>query len=289
MEMELFMKTAIIEAELSLREGNNGFGAVIVKDGFTLAASHDKEDTENDPTSHAEMNAIKEVSKKLGKKLSGCIIISTHEPCPMCASAIVWSGITHVVYGYSIKEALLQDRKRMDLQCREIFERAGANISVQEGVMKAECSVLYRKDVRVEIDRLRNADDRVLSGLNDDSISRRTKWFHENNCNFKFITADLLDSGYTLLLERFHITPEEAPIVKKTDREVVFHSMNFCPTLEACRILGLDTKSVCKKLNENSTDILLKQIDSRLHFSRNYDKLRPYTKYCEEMISLDIE
>lgn len=288
MELKKLMKIAIKEAELSLCEGNNGFGAVIAKDGIILAASHDKEDTQNDPTSHAEMNAIREASKKLGRKLSGCSIVSTHEPCPICASAIVWSGIAHAAYGYSIKEALLQGRKRMDLQCKEAFERAGANISVQEGVMKAECSVLYRKDVRTEIDRLRNADERVLSELNEDSISRRTKWFHENKSSFNFISGDLLESGYNLLLERFHITPEEAPIVKRTDREVVFYSMNFCPTLEACRILGLDTRHVCKRLNENSTDILLKQIDSRLHFSRNYDKLRPYTQYCEEMISLDI-
>jgi tRNA(adenine34) deaminase len=288
MELEKFMKVAIKEAEISLREGNNGFGAVIIKDGTIIAASHDKEDTENDPTSHAEINAIREASKKLGKKLLECSIVSTHEPCPMCASAIVWSGITCVAYGYSIKEALLQGRKRMDLQCREIFERAGANISVLEGVMKAECSVLYRKDVRTEIDRLRNADDRALSEMNEDSISRRIKWFHENKGNFKFISGDLLESGYNLLLERFHITPEEAPIIKKTGRKVVFHSMNFCPTLEACRILGLDTRHVCRRLNENSTDILLKQMDSRLHFSRNYDKLRPYTQYCEEMISIDL-
>lgn len=288
MELEKLMKLAIKEGELSLCEGNNGFGAVIAKDGIILAVSHDREDTENDPTSHAEMNAIREASKKLGRKLSGCSIVSTHEPCPMCASAIVWSGIAHAVYGYSIKKALLQSRKRIDLQCKEVFERAGADISVQEGVMEAECSVLYRKDVRTEIDRLRNANERVLSELSEDSISRRTKWFHENKSSFKFISGDLLESGYNLLLERFHIWPEEAPIVKRTDREVVFHSMNFCPTLEACRILGLDTRHVCKRLNENSTDILLKQIDSRLHFSRNYNKLRPYAQYCEEMISLDI-
>jgi hypothetical protein len=66
----------------------------------------------------------------------------------------------------------------------------------------------------------------------------------------------------------------------------MFHSMNFCPTLEACRILGLDTRHVCRKLNENATNILVKQIDTRLNFSRNYDKLRPYSEYCEEMINI---
>lgn len=84
MELEECMKIAIKEAERSLCEGNHGFGAVIMKDGQIIAAAHDKEDTEDDPTSHAEMNAIRQASQRLGKKnLSGCILVSTHEPCPM--------------------------------------------------------------------------------------------------------------------------------------------------------------------------------------------------------------
>jgi tRNA(adenine34) deaminase len=154
------------------------------------------------------------------------------------------------------------------------------------GNFKREYSVLYREDVRKEIEKLQNVDDRILSELNDDSIRRRTKWFQENRSSFGFVTKDLLYSGYRLLLERFRITEEEAPIIKRSEHEIVFHSMNFCPTLEACKILGLDTRYICKRLNENSTDILLKQIDLRLSFSRNYDKLRPYTEYCEEMIRI---
>ncbi|MPM12880.1 tRNA-specific adenosine deaminase [bioreactor metagenome] len=286
MELEKYMKIAIGEAEASLREGNNGFGTVIVKDGKLIASAHDKEDTESDPTSHAEINAIREASRKLGQKLSGCILISTHEPCPMCASTIVWAGITEVAYGYSIEEAIAQGRKRMDLPCVEIFSKANNAIQIYDGVLKNECSILYRDDVRKEIERLRGADDQKLKELNEDSIRRRIKWFQENRDRFDFISQDLLDSGYQLLLERFRISSDEAPVIHKTDKAIVFHSMNFCPTLEACRILDLDTQYICKKLNENSTDTLLKQIDKRLIFSRNYDKLRPYSEYCEESISL---
>ena len=60
--------------------------------------------------------------------------------------------------------------------------------------------------------------------------------------------------------------------------------MNFCPTLEACKILNLDTRKICKLYNENATDVLIKQIDKNLIFVRNYKKLRPYSEYCEEMI-----
>ncbi len=286
MKLDQFMRIAIEEAKISLREGNNGFGSVIIKDGNIIVSSHDKEDTENDPTSHAEMNAIREASKIIGKKLSGCILVSTHEPCPMCASAIVWAGITDVAYGYSIDEAVLQGRKRIELSCKDIFNKAETKISTYEGILNDECSVLYRKDVRRDVERLRNADDKILSELNEDSICRRLNWFSENKSAFDFITEDILSSGHRLLLKRFGITQEEAPVIKKSDREIIFHSINFCPTLEACKILELDTRYICKKMNELSTDTLLKQIDGRLNFTRNYDKLRPYTEYCEEVISL---
>ena len=288
MELAPYMESAINEAKISLREGNNGFGAVIIKVGRIIASSHDMEDTENDPTSHAEINAIKAASQKLGKRLTGCILVSTHEPCPMCAAAVVWSGISEIAYGYSIREALTQGRKRIKMTCGEIFQRADADIKIHEGILNEECSILYRKDVRAEIEKLRDADDRVLQELNADSASRRIQWYEENHGTFGFINHnDILGSGYALLLTRFKITEAEVPVVKKTNREIVFHSKNFCPTLEACRILGLDTRKICKKLNESSTDLLLKQTDKRLGFSRNYEKLRPYSEYCEEMIYLE--
>ena len=287
MELDKYMKAALEEAKISLREGNNGFGAVIIKDGQIISSAHDMEDTENDPTSHAEINAIKQASQKLGKNLAGCILVSTHEPCPMCAAALVWSGISEIAYGYSIKEAIKQGRKRIELTCYELFKRANARIKINENILNHECSILYRKDVRAEIEKLRNANDKVLNELNADSINRRVKWFKENREKFEFINDDILSSGYKLLLNRFNITEDQAPVIRKSHREIVFHSKNFCPTLEACKILGIDTRVICKKLNENSTDTLIKQIDQRLRFSRNYEKLRPHTKYCEEMINIE--
>jgi len=287
MGLTQYMKVAIEEAKVSLREGNNGFGAVIIKDGRIIVSAHDREETENDPTSHAEMNAIKTAARKLGKNLAGCILVSTHEPCPMCATAAIWAGISEIVFGYSIREAIMQGRNRIEITCDDIFKKADAHIKIHEGILNEECSLLYHKDVRTEIKKLRNANDVILDELNADSICRRVKWFQENHQKFDFINKDILISGYRLLLERFGITEEEAPIIEKSDKKIVFHSKNFCPTLEACNILGIDTRRICKQMNENSTDILVKQIDSHLSFSRNYDKLRPYTDYCEEMISME--
>jgi tRNA(adenine34) deaminase len=280
------MRLALEEAKASLREGNNGFGAVIIKDAQVIASAHDKENTDRDPTSHAEINAIKAACQKIGRNFQGCILVSTHEPCPMCASAIVWSGITELAYGYSIQEALSQGRRRIALSCAELFQKAGVDVRIHMGILHDECSLLYRSDVRSEIKKLRNITDEQLQELNLESANRRVQWFKEKQATFSFKNEDPLCLGYKLLLKRFNITEQQAPISIKSESQLVFHSQNFCPTLEACKILGLDTRIICKKLNENATDALIKQIDPRLEFSRNYDKLRPYTEYCEEMIKI---
>lgn len=281
------MKVAIEEAILSLREGNHGFGSVIIKNDEIVAKAHDLEESTNDSTSHAEMNAIQLASKKIGKNLEGCILLSTHEPCPMCSTAIIWSGLKHISYGYSIEESIKQGRRRINLNCGEIFSRAEQTIRIDKNVLFKQCNVLYRQDVRNEIKRLRNITQDKLEFYNTDSANRRVEWYNENKSTFKFINDNSLYSAYNLLLKRFNIDSTEAEIIEQSDSLIIFHSKNFCPTLEACKILDYDTRYICRNYNENSTDVLIKQIDSRLKFNRNYEKLRPYSDYCEEMIILE--
>lgn len=286
MDLSKYMQIAIDEAIISLREGNNGFGAVIIYKNEILVRTHDMEDTRQDATSHAELNAIKIASRKLGKDLSSCILISTHEPCPMCATAVIWSGINTIAYGYSIEDAISQGRKRINITCEEIFKRADTDIKIYKGIQKHKCAILYNKAVRNEIEKLRDADDETLESLNVSTAESRIQWFKNNYDNFDFINEDILTSAYKLLVARFNIETDEAPISKRTDKKITFKSMNFCPTLEACKILGLDTRYICKKLNEKATDALVKQIDKRLTFTRNYDCIRPHSDYCEETISI---
>ncbi|MBN1609956.1 MAG: hypothetical protein JW940_25235 [Polyangiaceae bacterium] len=82
------------------------------------------------------------------------------------------------------------------------------------------------------------------------------------------------------------ISADQAPIVEKSETKLVFHSKNPCSTLQACELLGLDTRLVCRHHNERATDALVKCIDPRLRFARNYDRLRPHCEFCEEMIIL---
>lgn len=280
------MHVALDEARQSLREGNHGFGAVIVGEGKIIAQAHDEEESQQDCTSHAEINAIKKASRIRGKNLSGCTIVSTHEPCLMCAAAIVWSGISEIAFGYSIEESIEQGRKRIALRCADVFTGAGRNITIVPGVLHDECKILYLKTVRSEVKRLRGATGEILKAYDEESKNKRREWFEANKSNFDFLKSDKLDAAYNVLLCRLGIGSEEAPIVKRTSRQVVFHSKNFCPTLEACKILNLDTRYICKWYNEESTDSLIKLADSNLQFSRNYEKLRPYTDYCEEYICI---
>jgi Cytosine/adenosine deaminases len=281
-----YMEIALEEAKASLKEGNHGFGAVIVRDGEILARARDREESDSDPTSHAELNAIRMTAQKYGRDFEGCTLIATHEPCPMCATAIIWSRIKTLVYGYSISQAQAQGRRRIDLTCRELFERAGWDIELHSGILAGQCGILYRKDVRDEIKKLRNVTAGKLEIMKNELLSKRLAWCQQNRQQFTMNQSDPLEGGYRLLLQKLGISPEEAPVVLKTVNKIVFHSQNFCPTLEACRILDLDTRMICRQLNEGPTDALVKQLDSRLEFGRNYEKLRPYCDYCEEMVVL---
>lgn len=281
------MALGIEEANQSLREGNCGFGAVIIKGTEVVAKAHDTEKTRQDPTAHAELTAIRMAAGLLGRDLSGCTMISTHEPCPMCATAILWSGIRALAYGYSIKEAIRQGRRRIDLPCREIFERAGQPVTIVEGVLHAKCSVLYNQDVRHAVQQLRNADERRLQTMSAELTRKRLDWFKTHRSELNLSGRDPLDQAYMVFLKKLNLLPGDAPIVARDSANLFIHSKNFCPTLEACRILGLNTRWICARLTEQPMDTLLKQINPRLRFFRNYECLRPDAQYCEEVIGLD--
>jgi len=281
------MVVAIEEAKISLQEGNCGFGAVIAQNGELIAKAHDTEKTGGDSTAHAEMIAIRCASAKLGRDLSGCVLIATHEPCPMCATAIIWSGITEIAYGYSIKDAIEQGRKRIDLSCRELFIRAGKEICINADLLHDQCSVLYNKVVRDGIDQLRDADKQKLEALAEDLSKKRSRWYAGHGHSLVTDGEDILKAAYRVFLQKLGISEDQAPIVRCDETYLILHSNNFCPTLEACKLLGLETRFVCKHLTEKPTTDLIRQIHPKLRFMRNYERLRPHSDYCEEMIILE--
>ena len=287
-DFEKFMKIAIEEARNSFKEGNKGVGAVLVKNGEIIATAHDTVLTDLDPTAHAEMNVIRKVSKKYGKDLTGFVVVSTLEPCPMCTGAIVWAKVSEIAYGTSIRDSMRLGRTMINLSCREIIKRSPWRIRLKEGVLKEECLRLYNEEIRKLVEKFRIAMNSGWEHIEQEFIEKRSRWFEENKKSIlKKLEGTDVEKAYRLLLMKIGMKESEVPIVKKTEKKIVFHSKNFCPALEACKILGLDTREVCKAVFEKSTGELIRKINPKLRFTRNYRCIRPYALYCEEMITLE--
>jgi tRNA(Arg) A34 adenosine deaminase TadA len=105
--MNEYMKEAKELAEENLTTNAGGpFGACIVKDGEVIGRGSNKVISENDPTAHAEIIAIREACKNIGSHdLSGCELYTSCYPCPMCLSAIIWANIKKVYYGNTKEDA----------------------------------------------------------------------------------------------------------------------------------------------------------------------------------------
>jgi len=103
---EKFMQKAIELSIVNVATGGGPFGAVIVKKGEIISDGTNNVTKKNDPTAHAEINAIRNASKKLKNfSLKGCEIYTSCEPCPMCLSAIYWANIDKIFYANTRKDA----------------------------------------------------------------------------------------------------------------------------------------------------------------------------------------
>lgn len=101
-----YMKRAIELSQKNITNGGGPFGAVIVKDGKIIGEGFNKVTANNDPTAHAEVEAIREACKALSNfDLTGAEIYTSCEPCPMCLSAIYWARLSKIYYANTKKDA----------------------------------------------------------------------------------------------------------------------------------------------------------------------------------------
>lgn len=107
MEHNKFLRQAIELAITNTDEsGAQPFGSVIVKDGVVIATGVNEIAAHNDPTAHAEIQAIRQACEKLGEpELSGCVLYASSRPCPLCIEAIGWANLEAVYYAASFEEA----------------------------------------------------------------------------------------------------------------------------------------------------------------------------------------
>ena len=148
--MDKFMKEAIKEAEKGIESGDGGpFGVVVVKDGVIVGKGHNKVLKNNDATCHGEMEAIKSASKKLGTfDLSGCVLYTTGEPCPMCLSACLWANIEKVYYGCS-----LMDNEKIGFRDKKFDSLMGGRKNLKNYLVelnRKECLELFEKYLKIE-------------------------------------------------------------------------------------------------------------------------------------------
>lgn len=139
-----FMERAIQKTREGIAAGQTPFGAVIVHRGNVVAAAHNTVWKTTDPTAHGEVNAIREAALKLKTiDLSGCVMYTTCEPCPMCLTAIHWSKIERVVYGATIADAEKAGFSELTIPAVEMVKQGGSPLKVESGLLREACAALF--------------------------------------------------------------------------------------------------------------------------------------------------
>jgi len=133
------MQQALVEAETAARLGEVPIGAVVVRGGEVIGRGYNLREASNDPTTHAEMVAIRAAAKRLGSwRLLDCTLYVTLEPCVMCMGAIILARIPRLVFACRDPKAgavgSLYDFSR--------DERFNHRVEAVEGVLGDECSTM---------------------------------------------------------------------------------------------------------------------------------------------------
>lgn len=148
-EKEKYMKMAIVQAKKAERLDEVPIGCVIVHDGMVVGRGYNRRNIDRNTLSHAELNAIKKASKKLGDwRLDDCEMYVTTEPCQMCAGAIVQARIKKVYIGCMNPKAGCAGSILNLLQ----VDKFNHQVEIESGILKDECSSLLTSFFR----KLRN-------------------------------------------------------------------------------------------------------------------------------------
>jgi tRNA(adenine34) deaminase len=136
-----FMARALVQARRALEHGDVPVGALVVHGGVVVATGHNRREVDRDPLAHAEILALREAARALGRwRLTGCTLYATLEPCPMCAGALVHARVDRLVY------AAADPRTGA---CGSILDlvrdpRLNHRLDVVSGVLQAEASELLK-------------------------------------------------------------------------------------------------------------------------------------------------
>lgn len=140
----------------------------------------------------------------------------------------------------------------------------------------------FESKVRQQIERLGRCSCHAIELK---VVEKRLLWFKQNHPDTNGCTRPSPRRAFELLFfDYMGLSEDVLPVVSETETEITWLSLNECPTLEACKALGLDTRQVCRAVYEKSTQAFVSQLDPQLRFLRSYEEIRPYSNHCKEMI-----
>ena len=144
---EEIMTAAIDLCKKGIDRGQSPFAAVIATErGEIIESAYNTVRLTNDPTAHAEVNAIRAACTRLQTlDLSGHIIAATCEPCPMCAAAIHWARIDAVIYGATIADAQDAGFNELGCSCRSLYAAGNSSVEIHDNVLSDQCKDLFTR------------------------------------------------------------------------------------------------------------------------------------------------
>ena len=151
-----YMRRAIEAAREGLQKGEMPFGACIVQRGRVVAAVHNVARERMDITAHAEMHAIQEACRQLRTlDLSGCVIYSSCEPCPMCFSACFWAKLDKIVYGSRIEDAERVGIWQIPITSSTMKQLSRSSLEIVGDLLREESVELFKARTRTGYRRTR--------------------------------------------------------------------------------------------------------------------------------------
>ena len=179
-DQERFMKEATRQAKKARALDEVPIGCVIVHEGKIIARGYNRRNTDKNTLSHAELNAIRKASKKLGDwRLEGCTMYVTLEPCQMCSGALVQSRIDEVVIGCMNPKAGCAGSVMNLLQ----IDGFNHQVKITEGVLEKECSEMlstFFKELREkkkQAKMLKKQEAARLAGLQPQTETEQDNFF----------------------------------------------------------------------------------------------------------------
>ena len=138
------MQLAIAEGRRALELGQSPFGCAIARGSELLAATYNTVALTRDITAHAEVNALRSACQRAGDIfLTGAVVATTCEPCPMCTAALHWARVEKVYFGASIADAARAGFNELALPARQLLEQGGSPLEIIGGLLASDCQRLF--------------------------------------------------------------------------------------------------------------------------------------------------